>query len=835
MTPQSYALHIGLNAVDPTSYEGWNGELMACEADAAVYRQFAEQAAFQNINTLLTKQATSKNVLKHLADAAKKLKSGDIMLLTYSGHGGSIIDVNKDEPDGFDETWCLYDRQLIDDELFECFSQFKAGVRILIFSDSCHSGTVAKATMAAPSEKTDPNTYMRSRMAPMSVLIRTYNKHKSKYDQIQKEKMAGVEDIKAYVVQFGACQDNEEAMEIWGNGMFTAKVKKVMEGQVKTYNDLFAAIKKGFTVQQHPNLYQYGNKSFDFMKQAPFSITDQKQPLKTKVKVKTKKEDEELIVSRGQQRAKSRGAKKYSLQTVSTEPGKSWDKAYEAYLGDPGVQFAEPNIRSPYLKPLPTRAKEEDNNEYLQNWPSPSPDANEFIWHLDEDHSQLRKAFEAVTTKLGKKATVRIGHIDTGYIPAHPSTPVNLLKDLGVSFVKKENGKNKGIDKLKSGFPAEQDGHGCATLAILAGNQISNKDSYAGYKGWFGAVPFAEVIPIRICETVYNLFNANDVADGIDYAVNNGCEVITMSMAGYPTRRVAEAVNRAYENGVIIVTAAGNNFKNGIARLSPKAILYPARFDRVIAATGACFNQEPYDLDINPWYRSRSAGGELMQGNWGPASAMEKAIAGYTPNLPWASLSEAFCFRRDGGGTSSATPQVAATAALWLAYNRENIQKAGIKGTWKVVEAARKAMFSTADKSYPAYRKYYGNGIIRAFDALNAFSFDKVDELQPSQKAKVGLTGLGGFISGWIRGRAADNKQTDLSDYEGLQEMISLELLQLIHKDPNLMTYAEELDLENDETAAFFSNTATRKTFAAKVLQSEYASDFIKGLMKTIV
>ncbi|UPK69681.1 caspase family protein [Chitinophaga filiformis] len=277
MTPQSYALHIGLNAVNPDGYEGWDGELFACENDAAVYKAIAEKAGFQSIYSLLTKEATSQNVLQHLQKAASQLQSGDILLLTYSGHGGSIIDTNQDETnnfgemDGFDETWCLYDRQLIDDELFDCFSRFKPGVRILIFSDSCHSGSVAKA--AEPLSTTlDPATYTRAREAPLDVLSRTYNKHKSEYDGIQAQLSAGPADIAAYVVQFGACQDDELAMEVWGNGMFTAKVQEVMQEEINSYTDLFIAIKKSFSAQQHPNLFHYGNKTYDFLAQAPFSI-----------------------------------------------------------------------------------------------------------------------------------------------------------------------------------------------------------------------------------------------------------------------------------------------------------------------------------------------------------------------------------------------------------------------------------------------------------------------------------------------------------------------------------------------------------------------------------
>src|SRR5262245_62083793 len=135
------ALTIGLNAVDPAHYGGWSGELNACEADANDMTDIAKSAGF-SVKSLLTKAATRSRVIKEVTAASKTLKAGDIYMLSYSGHGGQLPDLNNDESDSKDETWCLYDGELVDDEIYALLGKFAQGVRILVFSDSCHSGTV---------------------------------------------------------------------------------------------------------------------------------------------------------------------------------------------------------------------------------------------------------------------------------------------------------------------------------------------------------------------------------------------------------------------------------------------------------------------------------------------------------------------------------------------------------------------------------------------------------------------------------------------------------------------------------------------------------------------
>ena len=136
------SIHIGLNNID-VGYYGPGNELAGCINDARDMQTLAVGQGFQT-TLMIDEQATSEAVIAAISGAANSLQGGDILLLTYSGHGSHIPDKNDDEPDGEDETWCLYDRMLLDDELYSLWAQFESGVRICVLSDSCHSGTVAK-------------------------------------------------------------------------------------------------------------------------------------------------------------------------------------------------------------------------------------------------------------------------------------------------------------------------------------------------------------------------------------------------------------------------------------------------------------------------------------------------------------------------------------------------------------------------------------------------------------------------------------------------------------------------------------------------------------------
>lgn len=277
----SYSVHIGINQVDPQHYQGWNGPLKCCENDARYYYSLAKNAGFNQSILLLTSNTdpllmpTSENLTALLKSYSETLIENDFLLITYSGHGGTIEDQNFDEPDCQDETWCLFDRQYLDDELWLCFSRFKKGVKIFLISDSCHSGSVAKGI--TDDKTADSNTSAETkyfvRNAPKSVTYSTYMAHRDIYLQYVKAPVVDKAEVAATVMLFGACQDNEQAAETDDYGLYTATFKKVFEGykDIGCYQQLFEKINSEMPGIQHPNLFTYGAGAALFLQDKLFS------------------------------------------------------------------------------------------------------------------------------------------------------------------------------------------------------------------------------------------------------------------------------------------------------------------------------------------------------------------------------------------------------------------------------------------------------------------------------------------------------------------------------------------------------------------------------------
>jgi peptidoglycan hydrolase-like protein with peptidoglycan-binding domain len=275
---QARSLHIGLNNVDPNAYNGWDGQLSGCINDSNGMKDLADSLGFSS--TLLNDaEANSIRVLQEICTAARDLQSGDIFLLTYSGHGGQVEDANAEEEDAMDETWVLWDRQVVDDELYCLWSQFAPGVRIVVFSDSCHSGTVAKMVLARQIQQSRPRARgapePKARNLPLEVQEVVQEKHRGIYNTVQY--LSGSKensDIKASVILISGCQDNQLSYDGDHFGKFTGTVLECWaNGEFQgDYPSFHQAILDKMPPEQSPNYFTTGVLYPEFEAQRPFTV-----------------------------------------------------------------------------------------------------------------------------------------------------------------------------------------------------------------------------------------------------------------------------------------------------------------------------------------------------------------------------------------------------------------------------------------------------------------------------------------------------------------------------------------------------------------------------------
>ncbi|MHC3438689.1 S8 family serine peptidase [Natrialbaceae archaeon A-gly3] len=234
---------------------------------------------------------------------------------------------------------------------------------------------------------------------------------------------------------------------------------------------------------------------------------------------------------------------------------------------------------------------------------------------------------------------------------------------------------------------ADESGHGthCAGTAAALDNDI----------GVVGVNPDAELYAVKVLGGDGN-GSDSDIAAGIEWCADNDIDVINMSLGGpEPGQVLEDALEYAYERGVLIVAAAGNAGPNN------GTIDYPARYDQCIAVAATDSRDEV------PRWSSRGEAVEL--------AAPGEEIVSTAPDDEYDTKS----------GTSMSAPHVAGVAAELLASgvpNAENTDDVDDPG------GARAILRETAnDLGLPAEEQGYG-----LLDAAAAY-----EEIRPLQTDTV--------------------------------------------------------------------------------------------------
>ena len=316
------------------------------------------------------------------------------------------------------------------------------------------------------------------------------------------------------------------------------------------------------------------------------------------------------------------------------------------------VRFAEPSLTEEGWAPPPSEEAEFDRLEPAparlgprRSGPSGEPltGSDDPLWSLRVTSVEQAWRLEPPPGGFRYGSGIRVGHPDTGFTEHPQIAGDRLLKSHGYDFVDKDPNARDPLD-------ARFAGHGTSTSSV-----IMSGDDRALPKFVTGVAPAADLVPIRATRSVI-IFNFKRLTRAINYAVEEGCHVISISLGGpFRSRALQAAIEDAVRRDVVVLAAAGNVWP---------WVVYPARYPEVVAVA-AC------NAEREVWRKSARG------------SAVDLTAPGESV---WrAEVDDGYRISRSSG-TSYAVAMTAGACALWLAYHGRDrlIETYGIGNIAKV-------------------------------------------------------------------------------------------------------------------------------------------------------
>jgi len=288
---------------------------------------------------------------------------------------------------------------------------------------------------------------------------------------------------------------------------------------------------------------------------------------------------------------------------------------------------------------------------------------------LTETPWPLRLMRPDLAWPISQGAGVRVAVIDSGVSATHPALVDKVLA--GRDF----------IDPSAKG-QCDEAAHGTLVAGVIAGRQPEGS-------AFTGMAPKASILPVRVLRDTQRDFDPNtssNIAAAIRWSVDNGADVINLSLTTEPTPALESAVQYALDRNVVVVAAAGND---GGSDGSGKPA-YPAAYDGVIAVAGVDEQGHHVNTSTSGSYVDVAAPGADVDG------PMPRG-GGYA--------------RFEAGGTSFAAAYVSGLAALIRATNWE-LTPEQIAGRIKM----------TADHPPEGRNDEVGFGVINPYRALAVVS-----------------------------------------------------------------------------------------------------------------
>lgn len=252
-----------------------------------------------------------------------------------------------------------------------------------------------------------------------------------------------------------------------------------------------------------------------------------------------------------------------------------------------------------------------------------------------------------------KGESIKVAVLDTGVDPEHPDLK-SRIKDM------------KDFSNSSTGVKDVQ-GHGTHVAGIIA-----------GCDNGIGMVGVSPKVDLYIAKVLGDKGNGSyqSIINGMEWAIEKEVDIINMSLGSsqVPPKAFHEAIKKAYDKGIILIAATGNE---------NSSVAYPARYDEVLAV-GA----------IDQEYNKASFSNYGIKNQ---ISAPGVDILSCYKHGQYAKLS----------GTSMATPIITGAAALYLSYLKKNNQpKPTVSELYKALKQA------TVDLGQEGKDWMYGAGVI---------------------------------------------------------------------------------------------------------------------------
>lgn len=272
----------------------------------------------------------------------------------------------------------------------------------------------------------------------------------------------------------------------------------------------------------------------------------------------------------------------------------------------------------------PSYLMEEDTVKIPSEVTSPRSLYNTYTKWWFNDLLNIPQAWEEFDT-LGSGVVVAV--LDSGFTVDHVEYTGRIWTDPA---------GNKGFNAVTGTSDVSPDsGHGDNVAGIIAGA--------AGYNySLIGVAPEAQLMPIKVSQRS-DAISIASVVVGINYAISNGADIISMSISTNTYDSLLySACEAAHNAGTIVLASASNN-----AQSSTQSLRYPAAFDCVIGIMasgkdGQLCDFSNYDPSLT-YYNVAAPGYQIL----GIAGSSTTSASAYS-------------------GTSQSTPIIAGLAALYL-------------------------------------------------------------------------------------------------------------------------------------------------------------------------